>query len=196
MTMLETRAETEWPARLTICGLSELPTFTASGVTHVLSLLDPQAPEMTLFKSFGPIHRKEIRFDDIVSLENGYHAPEEHHVTGILEFGEELRRQGKKVLHLLVHCHMGISRSTAAMAIILSQLRPGEEESAFLELFRIRPRAWPNSRLIQMADRLLDRRGTLVDALKRHQSRIIFHHPDIAGLVTDVGRGHELPRKT
>ena len=46
--------------------------------------------------------------------------------------------------HVLVHCHMGISRSTAAMAILLAQIRQKEYETAvFAELLRLQPDAWP-----------------------------------------------------
>ncbi|MBR7540181.1 dual specificity protein phosphatase family protein, partial [Mycobacterium tuberculosis] len=71
--------------------------------------------------------------------------------------------------HLLIHCHMGISRSTAAMLSLLAQTYPDESEVRLFERLRqIRPQAWPNSLMIQYADDLLGRNGKLVDELRRH----------------------------
>ena len=68
--------------------------------------------------------------------------------------------------HVLVHCHMGISRSTAAMAILLAQIRQKEYETAvFAELLRLQPDAWPNCLMIELADKLLGRQGQLTAAL-------------------------------
>ena len=46
---------------------------------------------------------------------------------------------------LLIHCHAGISRSTAiALAILSQRLGPGKESEAMDELLRLRPEAVPN----------------------------------------------------
>ena len=42
---------------LTICGLSELEHHSARGVTHVLSILDPDWPEPEAFWAYDPHHR-------------------------------------------------------------------------------------------------------------------------------------------
>jgi predicted protein tyrosine phosphatase len=65
-----------------------------------------------------------------------------------------------------VHCHAGVSRSTAAAAILLAQRNPGEEAAAFRHVARIRPGAWPNRRMVEIADRLLQRDGRLIDGLR------------------------------
>lgn len=183
-----------WPRRVTVCGIADLPRFADEGVSHVLSILDPVAETPAAFRSYPAPVRQELRFHDVVDDFDGYSAPQQEHVAAILAFGDKLRRDAGGAPHLLVHCHMGISRSTAAAAILLAQLRPGHEEAAFDLLHRIRPRAWPNSRMVAIADRLLDRGGRLVAALRRHQAGIIERHPDLADLVVNVGRGHELPR--
>ena len=38
---------------LTICGIEELPGHEARDVTHVLSLLDPEWPELEAFRRYG-----------------------------------------------------------------------------------------------------------------------------------------------
>ncbi|NBC94875.1 MAG: hypothetical protein GVY27_00820, partial [Deinococcus-Thermus bacterium] len=42
------------PYRLTICGLGELAGFADAGVSHVLSILDPDWPEPQAFRLYPP----------------------------------------------------------------------------------------------------------------------------------------------
>jgi NAD(P)-dependent dehydrogenase (short-subunit alcohol dehydrogenase family) len=69
----------------------------------------------------------------------------------------------------------------------------GSEAAAFAALHQVRPRCWPNTRMVAYADALLSRNGALIAALKAHQREILRHHPDIADLVRGVGRADELP---
>lgn len=63
---------------------------------------------------------------------------------------------------------MGVSRSTAAMAILMAQSNPQEsEEQVFARLLELRPQAWPNSLMVQFADAQLGRCGRFVTALGR-----------------------------
>ena len=183
------------PFRLTVCGVSELEAHSAAGITHVLSILDPGTPTPMALDGLGPHHRVELRFDDIVQEHHGYQAPTEADVAAVLRFGEHLQveQPSAERHHVLVHCWMGISRSTASAAILLAQQSPGHERAAFDSLYGVRPRCWPNSRMIRFADGLLGRRGALVEAFEAHKRVILRHHPDIAGLVRNVGRGDELP---
>ena len=102
---------------LTICGIEELPGNSAREVTHVLSVLDPDRAEIAAFDAYGEHHRVTLRFHDIIEPRPGQIMPAPEHVEAILNFGEGLRATAASRLkgHLLVHCHMGISRSTAAM---------------------------------------------------------------------------------
>jgi hypothetical protein len=49
---------------LTVCGIEELPGHQARNVTHVLSLLDPDWPEIETFRAFGEHHRTTLKFHD------------------------------------------------------------------------------------------------------------------------------------
>ena len=145
------------PRRLTICGLTELGAFQNAAVTHVLSILDPGYPEPADFAAYGPHKRLTLRFDDIITPSPGMALPEGHHIEALLEFGKGLAAAVDDPLnHLLVHCHAGISRSTASMTILLAEARPeAEEDALFAHIREIRPQAWPNSRMIGLADDLL-----------------------------------------
>ena len=95
--------------------------------------------------------------------------PQETDVETILAFGRNL---GDDFRHLLIHCHAGISRSTAAMAMVLAQAFPNENEDAIVDrIVRIRPQAWPNSRMIGFADGLLGRNGRQIAAVSRLYAR-------------------------
>jgi predicted protein tyrosine phosphatase len=180
---------------LTICGISELPDEGPRSATHVLSILDPEHPDPEAFQAYESPHRTVLRFHDIIEARPGMIPPKPEHVAAVLEFGEKLAesRPARAEAHLLVHCHMGISRSTAAMVTLLAQAYPDESEDRLMErLAEIRPQAWPNSLMIQFADEFLSRRGRLTEALRRHYGRQIGRDPRFTQWMRDIGRGREV----
>ena len=180
---------------LTVCGISELPDQRGRSVTHVLSILDPDHPDPEAFGAYDPHHRTILRFHDIINPLPGMILPTPQDVESILRFGDDVMKagDGRAEGHLLVHCHMGISRSTAAMVTLLAQTHPDESEERLMErLVEIRPQAWPNSRMIQFADELLSRNGRLTEALRRHYGRQISRDPRFTQWMRDIGRGREV----
>jgi predicted protein tyrosine phosphatase len=180
---------------LTICGIEELPGNSAREVTHVLSVLDPDRAEIEAFGAYGTHERVTLRFHDIIDPAPDRIMPAPGHVAEILGFGEGLRASavGRKAGHLLVHCHMGISRSTAAMLTLMAQADPHEGEDAlFARLREIRPQAWPNSVMIGFADEQLGRHGRLTEALGRHYAHQIAAQPKFRTWMNDLGRKREL----
>src|ERR1700686_1651017 len=133
------------PFGLTIWGIAELGELCAAGVTHVLSTLDPECPDPPAFAEFAPHRRLTLRFHDIIEPTPGWLPPSRDDVARLLEFGRELDQPAQS--HLLVHCHAGVSRSTAAAALILAQAHPERAGREALEaVAQLRPRAWPNLR--------------------------------------------------
>ena len=180
---------------LTICGLEELETHRERRVTDVLSLLDPGAPEPSAFDAYNEHHRVTLRFHDIIEPQLGLTPPQLGDVEAILKFGNEL--EGQEVYsgerHLLIHCHMGISRSTAAMGMLLAQAHPEQDEDAIAErLTTIRPKAWPNSRMIAFADEILSRGGRLTHAARKMHGRLLALQPHLADVMRRLGRGREV----
>jgi len=51
---------------LTICGRDELDYQSAQGVTHVLSILDPDWPEPPAFRAYDPHLRTTLYFHDAI----------------------------------------------------------------------------------------------------------------------------------
>jgi predicted protein tyrosine phosphatase len=180
---------------LTICGLEELSLHGSRGVTHVLSILDPEHPEPDAFLAYDRHHRTVLRFHDAIEPAANIVLPEPRDVEGILEFGrllaDPLDREPER--HLLVHCHAGISRSTAAMAMLMAQLNASEDEDAvFDRLLELRPKAWPNSRMIGFADELMARDGRLLRAVRRLYRRQLAAFPNIATFMRENGRAREV----
>jgi len=180
---------------LTICGLAELEQHRPRRVTHVLSILDPDWPEPEAFRTYDPHHRTTLHFHDVIEPGPGLILPAPEHVEAILGFGRSLAAgTGEESgVHLLVHCHMGVSRSTAAMATLIAQLHPEEDEDRiFARLLDIRPQVWPNSRMIGFADEMLGREGRLTAALSRLYAHQLARRPETARFMRENGRAREV----
>ena len=179
------------PFKVTICGIPELPQHVGASVTHVLSIIDTHEPRPSALDGYRNIEHELIRFDDIVAEYPGFEACTQRHIEKLLKFGE--RVHANPTGHVLVHCHAGISRSTAAAAILMSQFTPGNEEEAFLKLLELCKHGWPNTRMVEFADRLLDRKGALMNGLLAYRRAMIAAKPHLSEIITNIGRGHELP---
>jgi predicted protein tyrosine phosphatase len=174
---------------LTICGLDELDGHRGRRVTHVLSILDPEWPEPVAFQAFDPHFRATLRFHDAIEPDPGLVLPQKADVEAILAFGREAGEEPR----LLIHCHAGISRSTAAMLMILAQAHPHEREDVIAErLIEIRRQAWPNSRMIGFADELLDRGGRLLAATGSIYARQLETRPELGDIMRRGNRAREV----
>ena len=179
--------------RITVCGISELPEHSEVGVSHVLSILDPDWPVPDAFGSFGEHARLELRFHDVIEEVPGMVAPRREHVEQVLAFGRDLLVEPAGKANLLVHCHAGISRSTAAMILILAQARPDlPAETVAREVLRIREKAWPNLRIIEMGDELLGRRGEIVAAARGLYGAQLVRRPELGTMMSEGGRQREV----
>jgi predicted protein tyrosine phosphatase len=177
--------------RLTVCGLTELDSFASEGVTHVLSIADPGTPVEPYFERYDAHHRLDLRFHDIIDPIPGMEMPTREHVRQILAFGDDLARHGESLRHLLIHCHMGVSRSTASMIMLLAQRRPGEEEAVIDRVAEIRPQTWPNSLMIGFADEALGCGGRLSRAIVKQYRRVAATRPDFVEAIRQSGRARE-----
>jgi predicted protein tyrosine phosphatase len=177
---------------ITICGIPELDLHREAGVSDVLSIIDPYEPEPVVFDRFHPHRRQTLRFDDVMSRSAGAQAPEDDHLEALLAFGQAIEQAGDAT-HLLIHCHAGVSRSTAAAAILMAQHNAGREADAFLALLELRAQAWPNTRMVQIADRLMARNGALIEGLVAYRRALLEVRPHLAEMIVNVGRGNELP---
>ena len=179
------------PFRLTICGIPELDEHCAAGVTHVLSILDPDTPDPPAFAAFAPHRRLALRFHDVIEPLPARLPPARADVERLLAFGHELSDTPGS--HLLIHCHAGVSRSTASAALILAQARPDRSARDTLDaVAQLRPRAWPNLRMLEFGDDLLGRNGEIVAAVAAIYRRVLAREPSMQEAMIDGGRSREV----
>jgi len=182
-------------ATLTICGLQELDEHSARSVTHVLSILDPGWPEPEAFFTYDPHRRTTLHFHDEIEPAPGIELPRREHMEQILAFGRSLQRDlaERPDAHLLVHCHAGISRSTAAMTALLAQADSSlDEDTIFERVLAVRPKAWPNSLMIGFADELLSRGGRLTRAMGQLYGKRLAARPELVEIMHKLNRAREI----
>lgn len=181
------------PFRITICGIDELAGHCDARVSHVLSILDPDRAVPEAFGSFGEHEKLELRFDDIIEELPGKVAPQLVDVQELLRFGRDLEVEPARDAHLLVHCHAGISRSSASMALLIAQALPAVSGAViFLEILRIRPQIWPNLRIVELGDNLLGRNNDLVTAAHGVYRTQLQQRPELAPEFRAGHRGREV----
>ncbi|MGC1779235.1 MAG: protein-tyrosine phosphatase family protein [Xanthobacteraceae bacterium] len=146
-----------------VCSLARLQeTVDETGARHVVSLLGDEA---TIARPNGiaPENHLWLRLHDIAAPLDGYIAPEEQHVAGLLDFVRGWDRHAPMV----VHCFAGISRSTASAFAAVCALNPARAEASIAQaLRRASPTATPNIRIVSLADRLLGRDGRMIAAVE------------------------------
>jgi len=146
-----------------VCSLSRLQeTIEDTGARHVVSLLGDEG-RIERPDCIAPENHLWLRLHDISSPLDGYILPDEAHVAELLKFVRAWDRRAP----LVVHCYMGISRSTASAFASVCALSPHRgEDSIALALRRASPTATPNMRIVSIADRLLGRDGRMIAAVE------------------------------
>ena len=146
-----------------VCSLARLQeTLEDSGARHVVSLIGDEAL-VERPRHIAPENHLRLKLHDISEPLNGYIMPGEEHVADLINF---VRRWDRRA-PLIVHCYMGISRSTASAFASVCALNPHrDEESIARALRRASPTATPNARIVSLADRLLGRQGRMVAAIE------------------------------
>ncbi|MBA4782708.1 MAG: protein tyrosine phosphatase [Rhizobiales bacterium] len=149
-------------AAIHVCGLSHLGTVVArSGARHVASLIN--AGMAVPYPLSVPLeNRLMLGFNDIAAPVTGLTEPARVHAMKLIDFVRAWDQQNP----LVIHCWMGVSRSTAGAFIAQCALMPEADEAALARALReASPEATPNSRLVHLADDLLGRDGRMVRAI-------------------------------
>ena len=129
--------------------------------THVVSLIDPALGAEHVPAIRGAEHIV-ARLRDQETAEFTAHFPEI--VEGLFETVRPAVESPDS--RILVHCHAGVSRSTAfCYAMIAHRAGRGMEEEAFGAFLSIVNKPWPNRRIIEILDRKWQRDGALLRPL-------------------------------
>lgn len=173
-----------------VCGLSDLGDHIHESADPVLSIVNPERAALGLEAGLSERAFCALAFHDEVDPRAGCVLPSEEDVHAILDFG---RRTFPSAL--VVHCHSGISRSTAATAMIWAQDDPDRPaDSIMLELLGVRPQCWPNSLMLELADKLLRRSDSLAEAaIELFRSRL-QSDPLLAARMVRLRRSRDVDR--
>jgi predicted protein tyrosine phosphatase len=146
-----------------VCSLGRLhETVADTGARHVVSLIDDEV-RLERPRGIVPENHLWLRLHDISSPLDGYVMPDEDHVAELLRFVRRWDRSAP----LVVHCLMGISRSTASAYTAVCALNPQRDEATIAQALRdASSTATPNIRIVSLADRLLGRDGRMVAAIE------------------------------
>lgn len=178
--------------RTIICGLDDV--VDQSGHTHILSILDPERAEPEALAAWPLERRLLLRFHDEIDPWPPRLLPSREHIEQILAFGRAIDDgAGGGPSNVLIHCQSGVSRSTAAALMIWAQAAPNRSETDLLDdLARVRPIAWPNSLMVEIADDALGRGWRLVEATRAFFRRRLNDAPALEERMRRLRRGRDI----
>jgi predicted protein tyrosine phosphatase len=148
---------------LIVCSLAALPdVIAARRPSHIITLLDP---DLMIGPAEGLAEQNHLRLevDDIALPTPGMVLPDQGMVARLLTFA----RQWDPRAPMIIHCFAGVSRSTAVALAVACDRNPHTPEDEIAAWLRdVAPHAYPNRRIIALADRLLERQGRLIAAVE------------------------------
>lgn len=122
----------------------------------VITIGDPGYAQFVVPEDSG-VKQLILEFDDAISMRGNSQLVTFEHLERAIEFARKHRD-----VPLLVHCGAGERRSPAtALAILADRLGAGREDDAVQYLFDTYKEIEPNTRVIEIADHVLDRSGDL-----------------------------------
>jgi predicted protein tyrosine phosphatase len=151
------------PDTIFVTPLSQVHTTVADArVSHLVTLINGETLIDTP-PTIGEGRHLRLAMNDISEPRDGLVVPCEDHVSDLIQFALNWDQKAP----LLIHCWAGISRSTAAAFISLCAINPQADEHALARaLRRASPTAYPNRRLVALADQVLSRQGRMSAAVE------------------------------
>jgi predicted protein tyrosine phosphatase len=149
-------------AAIHVCALAHVPDVAdGTGASHLVSAISADLVPATPASIASECHLK-LSMHDITEAQAGATPPSAEHVVELIDFVQGWDKEAP----LLIHCHAGLSRSTAAAFIALCVLNPKASEEAMARaLRRSSDTAVPNRLFVALADGLLRREGRMLAAL-------------------------------
>ena len=146
-----------------VCGLSHLPKLIASRrPSHLVTLLDP-ASMIETPPGHDPARHLKLGINDLTGPARGLVPPDEASVNRLLDFGRTWNGEAP----MIIHCWAGVSRSTASAFILACERDPETDETQLAgQMRKLAPHAYPNRRLVALADRLMGRQGRMIEAVE------------------------------
>lgn len=147
---------------LIVCPLKHLPAMVAQhGASHVLSVVSADMP-VERPAGIAAANHLTLHFNDVATETRGLQAPRASDIEQMIGFARSWNRQNPMV----IHCWMGVSRSTASALTVALACKPERDDVQLAaELRFLAPFASPNLRIVALADAALSRGGALVEAV-------------------------------
>ena len=149
---------------LYVCALDDvIKTINKFSATKLITFTTDQFP-VSRPANISKSNHLYLKFNDITSPQEGLKLPQASHITKLLQFVDKW----DQTTPMLIHCFAGVSRSTAAAYITACYLNPYKSEYEIaLQLRTASPSATPNSRMIELADKILNRQGQMIRAISK-----------------------------
>ena len=161
-----------------VCNLQDLASHAETvKPSHLVSLVSEDEQPATPTGMLVECHLRVV-IHDISEPLSGHILADEQHIADLIAF---VRAWPHDAAPLLIHCMAGISRSMAAALIALVTKAGGREQEAAEQVRRAAPHAYPNRRMIALADHLLQCDGRLIAAREAMgPPRLTFSGPLVA----------------
>lgn len=140
---------------------------------YAISIGDPFGSEEKstppwAWKQFPHSKRLRLEFFDYDNPIQG--APTTKDVEKLIAFCESRNNQGR----VLIHCHAGISRSSAAAIIVETLGKDSRASDMAIHRFMIvHPECHPNFRMLVLADAITNNQYGFTDTYLRHEDKFI-----------------------
>lgn len=158
-------------------------TLVQSSCANLISLMGPGKTPPRPSTATGKY--LSLEFNDIAIAQDGLILPSLRQIEQLIDFLSDLELDQD----IVIHCWMGISRSTAAAAIGCAVLNPKLDAPTIASALRkTSPMATPNPLMIELADAKLNMQGTLTAAVAK-----IGRGKDASEGIPFVLEPHKLP---
>ncbi len=152
------------PAKIHVCSLALIQEVVAQQKpSHVVSLLGP-GTQFPVVDHITPVRHHKVELDDIRQHMDGYVTPGERHIIDLIDF----LKSWDLSKDLAVHCWAGISRSSATAFIAACMHNPETQEEIIAKAIAdASPTAYPNTLIVEIADKILNRGGRMLRAAEK-----------------------------
>ena len=147
--------------KIIICGLADIENAVETYkpdmmLTIINKNFSPETPQ-----GLNPSRHLKMLIDDISEPRDGFRLPGKEDVQKLLDFTSDWD-QSKPII---IHCHMGISRSTATSLGLICKLDPDNLDLHVEKLMKIAPHASPNKLMTKYVDEILGLENKLLKTL-------------------------------
>lgn len=140
--------------RIHICGLHNVITrIKETNPDLIVSITDPGYPHQPFDTTIPAVY---VQFEDTEHPNEDEHTTMVFGIKAIFNLIRNMRAMGKLSddSTIVVHCHAGVSRSSAVAWLILMHMGVDFRE-AFRQLYVAHPNIWPNTQVLEIGSHII-----------------------------------------